>query len=492
MSDDLSISVLTDQSIYIADAISEVGWAAVWGGPLAVLVLYFFLRDSWATSIIAVTIPISVIATFLPMFKAGVSLNVMSLGGLALGIGMLVDNSIVVLEAIDRYKRKGLPRGEAAARGGREVAGAVTAATLTTVSVFLPIIFVGGVAGQLFYDLAVTVCLSLIASLIVSLTLIPTLEAVEFEATRTIPTSSVLRYALGRSDAPSGRPSVRILGLEFGTVGRTRGFWSILLTVPTIVLRLPWRVVLLLLAGVLYAIRWGLLGGLKLAGAVWWAIAWAFHTLTLPLARALDRLGNAYPRGLAGALRRRRIILPGAFLLFGLFLAGAPLLGTNLVPDLSQGEFAFRLRLSEGTTLESAAEVVGQIEDALLDDLRFERVFSVIGNLPSTASGRQTVGENLAQINFVLRDELAETEAEAIRRVREVLSLFPSVEAELARPSVLTMRAPVAIEIYSESLEALDTAAAVVAETLDRVEGIRDVTTSSEPGHPEISIEFDR
>ncbi|NIQ29371.1 MAG: hypothetical protein GTN89_03115, partial [Acidobacteria bacterium] len=99
-------------------------------------------------------------ATFLPLQRAGVTLNIMSLGGLALGIGMLVDNSIVVLEAIDRYRKQGLSRLESAGRGAGEVAGAVTAATLTTVCVFLPIVFVQGIAGQLFYDLAVTVCCS--------------------------------------------------------------------------------------------------------------------------------------------------------------------------------------------------------------------------------------------------------------------------------------------------------------------------------------------
>ena len=171
----------------------QVWSAAALGGLLAILVLYFFLRDPLATLIITATIPISVVATFLPMFKAGVTLNIMSLGGLALGVGMLVDNSIVVLEAIDRHRRRGLGRAEAAAAGGREVSGAVTAATLTTVCVFLPIVFVKGVAGQLFYDLAVTVCLSLLASLLVSLTLIPMLSSLEFASVRRISTRDLLR-----------------------------------------------------------------------------------------------------------------------------------------------------------------------------------------------------------------------------------------------------------------------------------------------------------
>ena len=170
MDDDLQLTFLTDQSVYIAEAIDQVWSAALLGGVLAILVLYFFLRDLRATTIIGATIPLSVITAFLPMFKTGVSLNIMSLGGLALGVGMLVDNSIVVLEAIDRRGREGLSAIEAAGRGATDVAGAVIASTLTTISVFLPIVFVRGVAGQLFYDLAVTVCLTLMTSLIVSLT----------------------------------------------------------------------------------------------------------------------------------------------------------------------------------------------------------------------------------------------------------------------------------------------------------------------------------
>ena len=117
--DDLSLTLLTDQSVYIADAVGQVLSAAMVGGLLAILVLYFFLRDPVATLIIGVTIPVSVIAAFLPMLRAGVTLNIMSLGGLALGIGMLVDNSIVVLESIDRHRKLGATRREAAVREER-------------------------------------------------------------------------------------------------------------------------------------------------------------------------------------------------------------------------------------------------------------------------------------------------------------------------------------------------------------------------------------
>jgi len=172
-----TLDVLFDQSTFIARAVSEVRNAALIGGLLAVIVLYLFLRDFRSTTIIATSIPLSVVATFLVMYRLDISLNVMSLGGLTLGIGMLVDNSIVVLESVFRRREEGSSLRDAAIEGAAEVGPAVIASTLTTVAVFLPIVFVEGVAGQLFRDQAQTVAISLLASLAVAMTVIPMLAA---------------------------------------------------------------------------------------------------------------------------------------------------------------------------------------------------------------------------------------------------------------------------------------------------------------------------
>jgi HAE1 family hydrophobic/amphiphilic exporter-1 len=171
----LDYVLITNQSKFIKSTIDEVKSTAVIGGVLAVLVLLYFLKNVRSTIIIGTAIPVSVIVTFFLMFSSKISLNIISLGGLALGIGMLVDNSIVVLEAVQRYRDAGLAAAEAAFKGTTEVAGAVTASTLTTVAVFFPIVFVEGIAGQLFKDMALTVTYSLVASLVVSLTLVPML-----------------------------------------------------------------------------------------------------------------------------------------------------------------------------------------------------------------------------------------------------------------------------------------------------------------------------
>ena len=181
LADDLpegvEMAVLDDQAAFIEAAIDNLRSTALFGGFLAVSVLFFFLRDLRATAIIATAIPISIICTFAALYTGGVSLNLMSLGGLALGVGMLVDNAVVVLESIQVQKEAGHSGRAAAVRGVREVAAAVTASTLTTVAVFFPIGFVEGIGGQVFGDLAAAVVFSLLASLVVALIFVPMLAA---------------------------------------------------------------------------------------------------------------------------------------------------------------------------------------------------------------------------------------------------------------------------------------------------------------------------
>lgn len=173
----VTLDVASSQAGFIADSIDNVVSALLLGGILAFLVLFLFLREPRYPVAVALAIPISVVATFVLMWAFDVSLNIMSLGGLALGVGMLVDNSIIVLENIFRHQEEGASPEGGAGEGAREVAGAITASTLTTIAVFGPIIYVEGVAGELFRDLSLAVAFSLLASLAVALTLLPMLAA---------------------------------------------------------------------------------------------------------------------------------------------------------------------------------------------------------------------------------------------------------------------------------------------------------------------------
>jgi HAE1 family hydrophobic/amphiphilic exporter-1 len=194
----IQIITIRDSAKFIRSAISNVSSSAMWGGLLAALVLLFFLANIRSTLVIAVSIPISIIATFSLIYFGGMTLNVMSLGGLALGVGMMVDNSIVVLENIFRMKQAGVPTRKACIEGTGEVTEAIIASTATTVIVFLPMLFVRGSSGIMFKQLAYVVSFSLLCSLFVSLTIVPMfssrLPAIT-EASRKKPEPKIARKA---------------------------------------------------------------------------------------------------------------------------------------------------------------------------------------------------------------------------------------------------------------------------------------------------------
>ena len=174
---EMELRLMFDRAKFIRLSIANVQNSALIGGGIAIIVLLFFLRSLRPTIVIALSIPLAVIATFILMYQANISLNWMSLSGLALGIGMLVDNSVVVLDNIFRHRQEGVERKRAAIVGSQEVGMAIAASTLTTLCVFLPLIFVQGMMGIIFQELALTVSFSLAASLFVALTLVPMLSS---------------------------------------------------------------------------------------------------------------------------------------------------------------------------------------------------------------------------------------------------------------------------------------------------------------------------
>jgi HAE1 family hydrophobic/amphiphilic exporter-1 len=410
------ITLLFDQSHFIEQSIKEVRDSALLGGILAVIVLFFFLRELRSTTIIATSIPLSVIATFLFMYKLDISLNVMSLGGLTLGIGMLVDNSIVVLESIYRKRKQGVPLARAAVEGTDEVGAAVAASTLTSVAVFLPIVFVEGIAGQLFRDQAVTVSISLLASLFVALTLIPMLSAIGARATRAdvAPAPNEPTLAAGDEDA--------------------RG---------------------------------------KLT---------------------LGRFSSGYDRVVRRATARPRTTVAVAFVLFALSLAGARLLGRELIPSLTEGEFFFEINLPQGASLAATDRVIGEIEAAAAQDDRIERSYARVGSrLVAGGISLNTRGEHLGQINVVMKDKTHEAvEASAIEGLRTRLETIPDLEAKFGRPSYFSLKTPVEVVLYGEDLELLREYSLDLSRDLSGVRGLADVRSSLEAGNPELQVVFNR
>ncbi|NLI79773.1 MAG: efflux RND transporter permease subunit [Candidatus Riflebacteria bacterium] len=234
----LHLTPIMDTSKYIRRSINNVSSSALFGGLLAIVVLIYFLRDIRSTIIISTSIPLSIIATFALMYYNGFTLNIMSLGGVALGIGMLVDNSIVVLENIFRLREKGMRVVDAAIEGAGEVAMPVLASTLTTVVIFLPLLFVEGMTGLMFKQLAWIVAFSLMCSLVVAITLVPMLSAVIL---------TERKEGAGKS-APEGKALPGLIGF----------FHDRYVEVLNLALRGPWLtigLVVLVLAGCLSLAR---------------------------------------------------------------------------------------------------------------------------------------------------------------------------------------------------------------------------------------------
>lgn len=196
----LNLTVLMNQGVYIDMIVKSVMQNMIWGAILAIIVLLLFLKDVKPTIVIACAIPLSVVSAVVLMYFTGITMNIISMSGLLLGIGMLVDNSIVVIENIYRLRHEGYSIKKAAVSGASQVTGAIIASTLTTVSVYAPIIFTEGITRQLFVDLALTIAYTLIASLVVALTFVPAMASVTLRKTREIrhPWFDAMRDAYGR------------------------------------------------------------------------------------------------------------------------------------------------------------------------------------------------------------------------------------------------------------------------------------------------------
>ncbi len=456
--------VLSDQSTFIRDAIEDLKSSAVAGALLAVGVLWVFLRSVPPTVIIGVTIPITVVATFAPMYLLGVSLNVMSLGGLALGVGMLLDNSIVVLESIQRCRADGDSFLASVVRGTREVAAPMTASTLTTVSVFLPIVFVHGIAGQIFGDQAVTVVASQIISLLVGVIFIPVLAARRFFSPP------------APGDPSPGRPKPLLLGLSL-RLGRI---------VPSS-FRLAGRLALFLGFGVLRVLAWSL----RLSSAVG-------GFLTRPLVRAFDRLWRrteaAYLDLLSAALRRPGVVLGLVAVLCTAAWWRVQALGVELLPEIHQGEFTLHVGLDTGSPIENTDQVLGGIEREVRALRGVELTALTVGVEVDTLT-REIEGPNTARLTVRLRAEEVSPERveQVLDQARAILARNPSVRSvEVSRPTPFALEAPVAIEVLGHDLSKIAAVAEEVRTRILAVPGLMDVRTTLRPGHPEALVIFDR
>lgn len=490
---DVLVHPLSDQSRFIKSAIDEVRGAAVMGAALAVVILFLFLGRLGTTLIIAVAIPVSVVVTFAALDWTGTSLNVMSLGGLALGIGMVVDNAIVVLESIARCRERGLSKAAAAVEGTREVAGAATASTLTTIAVFAPIIFVEGIAGQIFRDQALTVVASLAVSLLVALFLVPMLASRggDNEGGRLsvlAPLKTGGRVFISRLLAWDG---LRAALARRGTLGR------VLMALPLLIifaLQLSFELI-----GRAFVLVFSLAGGaLALAvGAVFGSLVvvlWLPARLFRLGYDALERLYAPFVGAIVRSPAAVGLVLVGAAALMFWTVSTVKTLGSEMLPEVHQGELIGRLSMPVGTPLESTDRVAAIAEAALQADPSVAWVSTTVG-VPRDEVNQPDEGEHTARLVIGLHPsaDMAAEEDAVMARLRDVLGNVPELrDQRFERPSLFTMRAPVMVEIRGDNLKTLATVADQVAGTLRNLPGLRDVRSSVQPGSPEIMLSFDR
>lgn len=468
----IDLFIVSEQAKYIEEAISSVIRSIIFGGILAFFILFVFLQDLKTPIIIASVIPISIIATFNLLYFMDITLNIMSLGGLALGVGMLVDNSIVVSESIFRHKKLGANLLEAAYTGTKEVGMAVSASTLTTICVFLPVIYVHGVAGQLFKDQALTVTFALLSSLLVSLTLLPMLASRKFELKK-------------KAEEQTGKEG------EIEKPGKKSKFRYLLYPYKG----LRW-LIYFLFKGIYFIFNF-------LSSFFLQLFLLVFHYMSLPLRPVVsavfkgfnfvyNKFASRYHTFLIWCLDNKGKVLLASFAFLTLTLLFATQIPRELMPKPETASFELNLRTPVEYSLEQTAEVVSSIERWLARNKSVKDSFSQIGIVSGMEGLNPDVSLNTAQI-YVETQGVSQIDA-TIEGLRERLNRFSDLNYSIVKEQSTLAQllafstAEIGLKIKGDDLIKLKDLAEELVEKLKSIEGIADLNTNIGEGKPEFLI----
>lgn len=461
------LQLVYDQSRFIASAIDEVKSAAIIGGLLAMLVLYLFLKNIWSTLIISISIPVSIIATFNLMYGNDISLNIMSLGGIALAIGLLVDNSIVVLENIAQHKAKTKNFKQAAIIGTKEVSMAIVASTLTTMAVFFPLVFVEGIAGQLFSDQALTVTFALAASLVVALTLIPMLASREKSNEATNNEQSLdLGESLDKT-IPTSKIGwlFHYLSLPF--------YWVVQLIFHFIPFLITSLIVLVFRVSS------------KVLGTLFRPLLWIFD-------KSFVQIEKTYLAALKQALRVRLVVLTGVITVSLASVLLLPKLGMELIPDMSQGEFFVEINLPTGSQLENTDRVIADLANFTAELDGVERTYALAGTGSLMNVSASQGGEYWGKLNVVMQPNRSVYTTQLVMdKMRGYLSQQAGVQNKFGKPALFTFATPLAVQIVGYDLKNLTKYSQKMELIMQGDKRFADVRSSLQSGNPELKIKFD-
>ncbi len=443
------------------------------GAILAFLTLLIFLQE-WRTPLIIDTvIPISIIGTFSLLFFSKISLNIMSLGGLALAVGMLDDCAVVVSENIFRHRSLGKSPGQAAYEGASEVAGPVITTALNTAAVFLPVIYVHGVSGQLFKDTALTVTISLMVSLLVSLTLLPTLLSRSFRP------AGFEAAAGGRESA---RPRWRKPRRAFG--------WLLL---PVFALRWVFYALVRGLGFVLdFVFSWLAQAAVLIGRLVFWPLKPVLGVVFRGFNRFYGRFTAWYSRALTWSLDHKRAVLAAAVAFFAVTFGMGFFLKSELMPKLKTTSFEMMLKAPVDYSLEQTSEITAGLEDALRGRAEVKTVLAQVGIISDLESADPDLSLNSARL-FVEVGQPGQVEP-ILEVLRRRLAAWPDMSYTVSRQqTTLTQflafgEAEVGLRIKGDDLERLREISETLMARLRTIPGIVDVASNWGAGKPEFKI----
>ncbi len=476
----IEVLVVSEQAKYIENAISSVRNSILLGGILAFMVLFIFLQDFKTPMIIAVVIPISIIATFNLLYYRDITLNIMSLGGLALGVGMLVDNSIVVSESIFRHRSMGKSLFDAAVLGTKEVGMAVTASTLTTISVFLPVIYVHGVAGQLFKDQALTVTFAMLSSLIVSLTLLPMLASRKIDAH--ITPRATKAPAESAAEGTGSGPKKRIKNVLLFPL---RGLRWVLYNVPK---------------GVIFVIS-------MIFSFLSQMLLLLVHYLSLPfrpLVKAVFRGYNAlyarfekvYHAALEWSLAHKGIVIFWSLVFLAITAYAGSRIPRELMPKPEAVAFEVNLKTPVDYSMEQTSDIVGTLEDWLKNQPSVKASFSQVGIVSGMEALNPDISLNSANIYIEAQNE--EAVDPLMDDLRTRMSAVPGMTFSLVKEQSTLAQlmafstAEIGLKIKGDDLNRLRILAEQLVARLEGLEGITDITTNLGEGKPEFLVSINK
>jgi HAE1 family hydrophobic/amphiphilic exporter-1 len=498
----ISLNVVNEQAKTIEDAIGAVKDELIQGAILAFLTLLIFLQEWKTPLIIGTVIPISIIGAFSLLFFGDITLNIMSLGGLALGVGMLDDCAVVVSENIFRHRSLGKGLKEAAYIGTKEVGPAVVSTALTTIVVFLPVIYVHGVAGQLFKDTALTVTFALLASLLVSLTLIATLESREFDFGVGKEGRWRWKWGLGRiwnprkADGPGAgkNPAASEGGASPAPKERR---------LPA-ALGIPFRAVRV----IFYAVFKGVGFVLNfLVSFVVQLFAFVTHYLALPfrpLLKAVFSAFNAvysrfivgYQRFLRWSLDHKGRVIAWTLVFFAVIFALGGLIRRELMPPMETTAFELDLKMPVDFSFEQTTEMAVMLEKHLRALAPVKTVLSQVGIVSGMESADPNISVNSARL-FV--EVLKPKELEGVLdAARSRLAQFPDVAYAVVREQSTISQflalsgAEIGLQVKGKDLDRLKEIAADLTARLAAIPGVADVATNIGEGKPEFKVTVDK